>query len=273
MARLMPDEDRIDLPTVRAVQSTLGRLSATELAQEIDIPVARARVLPAGVAIVAALAERVRPARIEVSRDGIRTGLLREALSQRGDAPDPVDTVASGSDTRRDEPVPVPEASNHGTFRDAMQALIAARWREVWDAIPAALDGSDIEGVHDVRVASRRLRAAMDVAAPLFSQRWFRPVHRAAKEITSNLGEVRDRDVLLEALRADRDRAPLAEHPGIDRLIDRVERERAGARQEMEAYLRGLLGGSLRNETDRRFGSPAASPHVRAGDGRPGARR
>jgi CHAD domain-containing protein len=79
-------------------------------------------------------------------------------------------------------------------------------------------------------------------------------LHRTAKEITDALGEVRDRDVLLEALQADRSAAPLAEHPGIDRLIDRVERERAAARAEMERYLRQLLDGSLRSELRRRFG-------------------
>ena len=94
-----------------------------------------------------------------------------------------------------------------------------------------ALAGEDIEGVHDVRVASRRLRAAMDVAAPVFPQRWYKALHRTAKEITGALGEVRDRDVLLEALRADREGAPLVERPGIDRIIDRVERERIAARR------------------------------------------
>jgi hypothetical protein len=59
---------------------------------------------------------------------------------------------------------------------------------------------------------------------------------------------------LLEALQADRTAAPLAEHPGIDRLIDRVERERVAARAEMEHYLRQLLDGSLRSELMRRFG-------------------
>ena len=78
--------------------------------------------------------------------------------------------------------------------------------RRVLAAIPIALAGTDIEGVHDVRVASRRLRAAMDIAAPAFPGKWYKPLHRTAKEITGALGEVRDRDVLLEALRADRAR-------------------------------------------------------------------
>ena len=62
----------------------LATLSAAELADEIDIPEARARVLPAGVAIVAAIASRLDPERIEISRSGIRTGLLLEALAGRG---------------------------------------------------------------------------------------------------------------------------------------------------------------------------------------------
>jgi len=140
-----------------------------------------------------------------------------------------------------------------------MRALIAERWRVVWEAIPAALEGTDIEGVHDVRVASRRLRAAMDVATPAFPAKWYKPLHRTAKEITGALGEVRDRDVLLEALQADRIAAPPAEHPGIDRLIDRVECERAAARAEMERFLRQLLDSPLRSELEHRFGAIEAA--------------
>ena len=135
-----------------------------------------------------------------------------------------------------------------------MTRLIAERWAAVWKAIPVALAGEDIEGVHDVRVASRRLRAAMDIAAPVFPRGWYRPLHRAAKAITTALGEVRDRDVLLGALAADRDAAPLAERPGIERLIARVERERADARVEMERFLREFLDGPIPGEVARRFG-------------------
>jgi CHAD domain-containing protein len=138
-----------------------------------------------------------------------------------------------------------------------MKTLIAERWAAVWRAVPVALDGTDIEGVHDVRVASRRLRAAMDIAAPVFPHGWYKSLHRTAKAITSALGEVRDRDVLLEALRADRATAPLTEHPGIDRLIARVERERSAARIEMERFLTDLLDGRVPDEIERRFGPTA----------------
>jgi hypothetical protein len=260
LTRLVPDAEAIDLPAVRAALAKMTVLTAAELADAIDAPEARARVLPAGVAIVAALAAMVRPARIEVSRSGVRAGLLREVFERSG-SPVNNDRELSASLSSSKAPSAKSGAiidrrsSLDVGFREAMKALIAARWQAVWDAIPAALEGADIEGVHDVRVASRRLRAAMDTAAPVFPQRWYRQLHKVAKSITSALGEVRDRDVLLEAMQRDRRNAPLAERPGIDRLIERVERERIAARAEMERFLNDLLSGPEAGEIDRRFGS------------------
>ncbi len=39
------------------------------------------------------------------------------------------------------------------SYRSAMQTLIAERFGAVWSAVPVAISGEDIEGVHDVRVA------------------------------------------------------------------------------------------------------------------------
>ncbi len=262
MARLVPDERRIVLETVRQVLSRLKTLTAADLAAELAIPEARARVLPAGVAIVAAVAEIMNPARIEISRSGVRAGMLLEAFSNSGRGKKEtlgVNAIPAGTN---DEPRSHPNRSRgmqtprevDPNFRETMKLLIAERWTVVWQAIPVALEGTDIEGVHDVRVASRRLRAAMDIAAPVFSQGWYKSLHRTAKEITGALGEVRDRDVLLEALREDRDAAPIAEHPGIDRLVERIEGERAHARGEMERFLHELIDGPLQSEIERRFG-------------------
>ena len=85
LARLVPGAagpggSGIGPAAVEEVLERLTRVSAAELAGTLGIPEARARVLPAGVAIVAALADRVLPGRIETARSGIRTGLLLEAL-------------------------------------------------------------------------------------------------------------------------------------------------------------------------------------------------
>jgi len=160
------------------------------------------------------------------------------------------------------------EVSDPGaeSFRDAMRRSIGERWEAVWKAVPAAVEGGDPEGVHDVRVASRRLRAAMDVASSAFPNSWYRPLHRLAKQITRELGAVRDRDVLLEALRNDRAAAPPEEWPGIDLVINRMEREREAARAEMEAFLAKLDASGLIEESRRRFGERPAEPKKRRRD-------
>ena len=142
-------------------------------------------------------------------------------------------------------------------FRDAMRELIAARFSAVWTALPVAIEGVDPEGVHDVRVASRRLRAAMDVAADSFPEAWYAGLHRSAKAITSELGEVRDRDVLLEFLNAERKRVPANERVGVDRLIGRIERERDDARVHMLAFLAAIEDEGVIKESIRRFGESA----------------
>jgi CHAD domain-containing protein len=146
------------------------------------------------------------------------------------------------------------------SYRSGMRELIAARWGAVWRAVPVAIAGEDIEGVHDVRVASRRLRAAMDVAVGCFPDDWYRPLHAVAKEITGALGEVRDRDVLIEHLTSQREAAAPGERPGIDRLIARVDTEREVARGHMLAFLAGLDGQDVAGETARRFGPAAGKP-------------
>jgi hypothetical protein len=271
MARLLPNDCVVDAPAVRQVLGDLTSLTAAELSGRIAVPEARARVLPAGVAIVAAITDSVQPEWIEISHSGVRAGLLLETFQGMDGAREqrrPARTGGGGKGRKASAStatVSTGDVSNEDVgFRETMRALIAERWTVVWETIPVALAGEDTEGVHDVRVASRRLRAAMDVAAPVFPRPWYKALHRTAKEITGALGEVRDRDVLLEAWRADRIDAPLVEQPGIDRLLDRVERERAAARIEMESFLKGLLEGPVRGEVERRFGG--ASGKSETGD-------
>lgn len=149
-----------------------------------------------------------------------------------------------------------------------MSPRIAARWQEVWDLLPKAVKGDDPEAVHAARVASRRLRAAMDGAAEAFPKPWYRSLHKSAKAITRTLGHVRDQDVLLEKLAADREQADAAERLGIDYLIERVTAERDDARSAMRDILNKSRVRRLRKESRLRF--PVRG---RKGARRDGARR
>jgi exopolyphosphatase/guanosine-5'-triphosphate,3'-diphosphate pyrophosphatase len=82
MARLVPDPSDIDLAAIRGVLARLREMPSAALAREIQIPEARARVLPAGIAIVAAIVDRVKPRKVEIGRSGVRMGLLLETRSR-----------------------------------------------------------------------------------------------------------------------------------------------------------------------------------------------
>lgn len=82
LARLVPEQQRITGATIADVLRQLEALAASDVARLLDIAEARARVLPAGVAIVAAIMELTDPHRIGVARSGIRTGLLLAAFEE-----------------------------------------------------------------------------------------------------------------------------------------------------------------------------------------------
>lgn len=69
----------ITMPVVDAALAKMARMSSRDLASLIKAPPERARVLPAGVAIILAVADRAQPASIETAPSGLRVGLLRAA--------------------------------------------------------------------------------------------------------------------------------------------------------------------------------------------------
>ena len=83
------------------------------------------------------------------------------------------------------------------TSLDETIARVMARCYEHWmNNQAAALDGRDIEGVHQMRVALRRLRAAVDFFAPWLPDAQRAWVRREVKWIAGYLGRARDLDVL-----------------------------------------------------------------------------
>jgi CHAD domain-containing protein len=85
-------------------------------------------------------------------------------------------------------------------FAQAAALVVGVRAVEVFDHSPGVLDSRDPERVHDMRVATRRLRAAMEVFAPCFPRKRFRRALREVKALADALGVRRDCDVEIEFL-------------------------------------------------------------------------
>ena len=125
-------------------------------------------------------------------------------------------------------------------FSDAAGRIILTRWREMMSYRDGTLAGEDIEELHAMRVASRRLRAAMDAFAAAFPHKSFKRHLGRVKEITDTLGEARDLDVAIEGLQKRERSAAEVERPGLEGLIARYGSERAAETAAIEALFRRL---------------------------------
>lgn len=101
----------------------------------------------------------------------------------------------------------------------------------------AVRSGEDVEDVHQMRVATRRLRASLQVAEGLIDVKVTRRYRRRLRRTAAALGAVRDKDVFLAGVLAHRDTLPEDERGLLDRLLDAVRAERAQAREQLEEAL------------------------------------
>jgi CHAD domain-containing protein len=85
-------------------------------------------------------------------------------------------------------------------FGRAAARVIEVRAAEIFEHSGGVLDLAEIDRVHDMRVATRRLRAAMEMFEPCFPPKLFRKARREVKALADALGARRDRDVEIEFL-------------------------------------------------------------------------
>jgi CHAD domain-containing protein len=97
-------------------------------------------------------------------------------------------------------------------YAAAAARVVQVRAEEVFEHLAGVLDTADIERVHAARVATRRLRAVLEIFAPCFPKGLFKEVLGDVKRLADVLGERRDPDVHLEAFGARTDVEPLLAH-------------------------------------------------------------
>jgi CHAD domain-containing protein len=131
----------------------------------------------------------------------------------------------------------VPGFDCEETFSASAKRVIVVRSAEVFDHSDGVLDMEDIEPLHDMRVATRRLRAALEVYAPCFPSKRHRKALKWVKALAIALGERRDRDVAIAFLTEFAGEAPEADHSAIEALIERLRREQRQANEELEPFL------------------------------------
>ena len=123
------------------------------------------------------------------------------------------------------------------TADDVVRTAVVEATRRLLLADPHARLGLDVEGVHQARVATRRLRSDLRTVRALVDPAWAVPLREELAWLADALGAVRDADVLTGRLRDALERLDPQDRDGGRLFADRLADQRAAARAELDAVL------------------------------------
>jgi CHAD domain-containing protein len=130
-------------------------------------------------------------------------------------------------------------------FAQAAARIVRVRADELHEESAGVLDTDDIERVHDMRVATRRLRAVLEIFAPCFDRHELKAALRDVKALADALGERRDPDVQLAAMDAFVAAAPAELTPGVGLLTARLRERQVAANAALAAALEEVAASDL----------------------------
>jgi CHAD domain-containing protein len=122
-------------------------------------------------------------------------------------------------------------------FALAARRVVEVRSAEVFEQAHGVLDHTDPERVHDMRVATRRLRAALEVFEPCFSAKRRRKALKRVKALADALGARRDADVQIELLEGLVAEVDGQDGEAVERLLERMRSEQRAANEDLEAFV------------------------------------
>ncbi len=102
---------------------------------------------------------------------------------------------------------------------------------------PGTRAGEDIEELHDMRVATRRMRSAFRIFDKYFESDVIAPFLQGLRHTGHALGAVRDLDVFMQKARKYLKTLPNDENDALNPLLNSWQKQRSGEREKMLEYL------------------------------------
>jgi CHAD domain-containing protein len=137
------------------------------------------------------------------------------------------------------------EVSPWEPYAVAAARIVRVRADELFDHAAGVLDTEDIERVHDMRVATRRLRAVLEIFEPCFERGPFKTALGDVKALADALGERRDPDVHIAALEAFEAKVPAGDRAGVRLLVERQRARQAAGNGVLAAALERMRDDDL----------------------------
>lgn len=123
------------------------------------------------------------------------------------------------------------------TLAEAGRKILGFHFARMLKHEPGTRQGEDIEALHNMRVATRRMRSAFNIFGPAFSKKAIKPLKEGLKETGGALGPVRDLDVFMEKLEQYLQTLPENQRDSLQILMNIWQSKRERARENMLAYL------------------------------------
>ncbi|HVO31424.1 MAG TPA: CHAD domain-containing protein [bacterium] len=152
---------------------------------------------------------------------------------------------------------PAPATIRTAPLSRGAAQLLSPMVHEVFACEAATRAGDPEAGIHDMRVATKRLREAMRLFRPAFRKKDYRKHLAWIEELNDALGEVRDLDVLIPRL--EKRAGKLGRPEGMRALLARLERRREGARSWLVSRLDRLRNRALPAKLEARLGRMATA--------------
>jgi CHAD domain-containing protein len=131
-----------------------------------------------------------------------------------------------------------PELTQDTPPGEALGLALEAEYRALLDHDPGTRRGDNPEDLHQLRVATRRLRAFLRAARPLVDREWAESLREELGWLGGHLGPARDLDVMLDRLRAEVQ--ALGDDTGAAAgLLEGLAADRADAYRDVAETLRG----------------------------------
>jgi len=209
-----------------------------------------------------------------VTDDPVRLSVGPEAGSTESN---PTEGAPPSTEPPRTEPAVAPvDGSTTGRapaihsgdpWSEAGRALLRFHLGRVLSHVPGVIAGEDVEEVHAMRVAARRMRAAWRVFGDGFEREPSRRYRQELRDLGSRLGAVRDLDVLIGILVAFASRQGDRQRAGLEPLFVAWRAERAVRRAELLDILGSDGFGAFISDYQELVATPglatrAAAPHT-----------
>ena len=123
--------------------------------------------------------------------------------------------------------------------------VTAERLDRMLSHIEGVRKAEDATPVHQMRVWSRRSRAALEVFRVCFAGKAFTLLEREVKTAADALSEARDLDVMVENLRKRAASLPEKQRAGIDRIVRRLTDDRVARQKAVEKAVTALESRNL----------------------------